>query len=141
MSDFQADIEQFAAAAVEAASEMDFGPLDYSEAGLTTLENILADLASYGDQISDANRLILHQQFGCYLLEVARRTFGGQYFWYEDREPILVVGEPDFHVALMTWGKVDGRLKGEEADNILFFYRGFADRVKAAKPGDRALYH
>lgn len=140
MSDFQADIEQFAASAVKAASEMDFGSLDYSEASLPALENILADLASYREQIAEANRLILYQQFGCYLLEVARRTYGGNHFWYQDREPILVVGEPDFHVALTTWGKVEGRLKGDEANNVAFFYRGFADRVKAAKPGDHAVY-
>jgi hypothetical protein len=50
------------------------------------------------------------------------------------------VGEPDFHVALMTWDKVKGRLRGDAADSIPFFYDGFAERARQAEPGVRALY-
>ena len=74
-------------------------------------------------------------------LEVARREFGGDYFWSDEKiQPVLVVGEPDFHVALMTWNKVRGRMSGDPADNIPFVYTGFKDRVRRGEPGTDALY-
>ena len=53
---------------------------------------------------------------------------------------MLVVGEPKFHVALMAFDKVRGRLAGDKGDNIPFFYEGFAARVKSAVPGTKVLY-
>jgi hypothetical protein len=53
---------------------------------------------------------------------------------------VLVVGEPSFHVAMIAWDKVRGRLKGDEADNIPFFYAGFAKCVREAEPGSHVLY-
>jgi len=54
--------------------------------------------------------------------------------------PVLIVGEPEFRVAMIAWDKVRGRLSGDKADNIPFFYAGFAERVRGAQPGDDALY-
>jgi hypothetical protein len=51
-----------------------------------------------------------------------------------------VVGEPKFHVALLAFDKVRGRLGGDKADNIPFFYEGFSQRVVAASPGTHATY-
>ena len=48
--------------------------------------------------------------------------------------------EPAYHVAFMTWDKVRGRLGGDLADNLPFFYDGFAERARQAAPGTRALY-
>jgi hypothetical protein len=53
---------------------------------------------------------------------------------------VLVVGEPSFHVAMISWDKVRGRLNGDEADNIPFFYAGFAKRVREAEPGNHVPY-
>jgi hypothetical protein len=47
---------------------------------------------------------------------------------------------PQFHVAIITFDKVRGRLGGDKADNIQFFYQGFSERVRSAKPGTKALY-
>ena len=82
----------------------------------------------------------LAQDFGCYLLEVARRKYGGNYSWHPCEQPVLVVGEPAFHVAIMSWDKLIGRLSGDRADDLVFFYQGFAERVQRAKPGDRIVY-
>jgi hypothetical protein len=41
---------------------------------------------------------------------------------------------------LMTRDKVRGRLSGDAADNIPFFYSGFAERVRRAEPGTNAQY-
>jgi len=51
-----------------------------------------------------------------------------------------VVGEPEFHVAMITWDKVKGRLSGDTADNVPFFFEGFARRAQNAEAGTRALY-
>lgn len=56
------------------------------------------------------------------------------------RVEVIVVGEPEFHVAIITWDKVAGRLSGDPADNIPFFFAGFTERVRAAVPGDRAIF-
>lgn len=53
---------------------------------------------------------------------------------------MLVVGEPRFRVAILTWDKTKGRLLGDEADNIPFFYAGFAGCVRSATDGVDALY-
>lgn len=60
---------------------------------------------------------------------------------HPDRDaPVLVVGEPRFRVAILTWDKTKGRLLGDEADNIPFFYAGFAGCVRSATDGVDALY-
>lgn len=53
---------------------------------------------------------------------------------------MLVVGEPEYHVALLAADKVRGRVLGDEADNIPFFYEGFAARVRSATPGLHIIY-
>jgi hypothetical protein len=54
--------------------------------------------------------------------------------------PVLVVGEPAFRVALLTWDRVRARLSGDAADNIPFFYAGFAERVRQGEPGSDVLF-
>ena len=115
--------------------------LDWSEASLAVVEEMLAEAAEYVDDMTDDQVVNIAQQMGCYILEVGRRAHGGRYVWHEGRSaPVLLVGEPDFRVALLTWDKTRGRLSGDEADNIPFFYAGFAGRVRSATPGVDALY-
>jgi len=81
------------------------------------------------------------QQVGCYVLEVARRAYGGTYYWHlEGEQPVLVVGEPDAHVAIMTWSKVVGRLTGDVGDNLPFFFDGFAEKAAAPEPGSSVMF-
>ena len=117
------------------------GSLDYSEASLAAIEELLDEASNFADDMSPEQLQGLAQDFGCYILEVARREFGGRYAWFEQRDqPVLVVGEPAFRVALLAWDKVKGRLSGDKADNIPFFYSGFAERARRAAPGDDVLY-
>jgi hypothetical protein len=134
------DIADAAANAVEICTSRN-GTLDYTEASLSIVENTLAEAADFTDAMSEEQLTTLAQDFGCYILEVGRREFGGRYCWYNHRDqPVLVVGEPTFRVAMITWDKVRSRLSGDKSDNIPFFYAGFADRARRAKPGDDALY-
>ena len=56
------------------------------------------------------------------------------------KQPVLVVGEPMFCIALYPFAKVRGRLGGDVSDNIPFYYAGFRQRVDNGLPGDDALY-
>jgi hypothetical protein len=115
--------------------------LDYSEASLAVVEDMLAEAARFAADMAAKQVSLLTEDFGCYILEVGRREFGGRYAWLDQRgQPVLVVGEPAFRVALLAWDKVQGRLSGDEADNVPFFYAGFAERARLAKPGTDVLY-
>ncbi len=115
--------------------------LYFSRDSLTIVEEMAEEAAAWRSTLSPDQLTNLVQDVGCYLLEVGRREFDGQYLWHEPRhQPVPVVGEPAFHVALMTWDKVRRRLGGDRADNLLFFYDGFAERARQAVPGTRAIY-
>ena len=115
------------------------GELDYTEASLSIVEEMLAEAAQYASNLTAGQVTVLVQQFGSYVLEVGRRQFGGRYLWHDQRDqPVLVVGEPEFRIAMIAWDKVRGRVGGDEGDNIPFFYAGFAERVRRAKQGDDA---
>jgi hypothetical protein len=102
---------------------------------------MLEEASAYVAELDEAVVTGLVQQLGCYVLEVGRRAFGGQYFWHDEgQQPILVVGEPAAHVAIMTWSKVTGRLTGDVADNIPFFFNGFAEKAAAPEPGADVLF-
>jgi len=115
--------------------------LDYSASSFVLVEKMLAEAHEYVEALSALELDDLVRSIGCYLLESARRAMGGEYKWFQDREqPVLIVGEPKFHVALATWGKVRGRVMGDPGDNIPFHMSGFWDRATAALPGDRVLF-
>lgn len=141
MSDLDTEVAKAAQRAVQAATDRGGTTLDFSEASLTIVEEILAEAAQYASQMPECTLQTLSEDFGCYILEVARRAHGGAYLWQKEvGEPVLVVGNDESHVAITSWGKVRGRLSGDEADNIPFFYQGFADRVRKSEPGVRVLY-
>jgi hypothetical protein len=128
-----------AASAVEQFQNRAGGRLDYSPASLHVVEEILAG-ASTQSLKPEAQEAII-ELLGCYVLEVGCREFGGKWSWLEERkQPVLIVGEPAFHVAMITFDRVRGRLSGDAGDNIPFFYDGFAERARRAEPGSRALY-
>ena len=117
------------------------GRLDYSVASLAAVDETLVEVSAYVADLDEAVVTGLVQQLGCYVLEVGRRAFGGDYFWHQEGEqPILVVGEPEAHVALMTWSKVVGRLTGDEGDDIVFFFHGFAEKAAAPEPGSNVMF-
>src|SRR5580698_9756963 len=141
MDELTEQVARTAVNAVEMSEEMSYGVLDYSEPSLAILEQMAEDVARYFEDMTTDQRETASQQFGCYILEVGRRQFGGRYAWFEQRnQPVLIVGEPAFRVAMIAWDKVLGRLSGDSADNIPFFYSGFAERVRRAEPGTDALY-
>jgi hypothetical protein len=141
MDDLAQEIARTAENAVAVLQERAGGALDYSEASLAVVEEMLEEAAAFADEMTPEQLVTLARDFGCYILEVGRRSFGGRYYWFERRDqPVLVVGEPTFRIALLAWDRVRSRLSGDRADNIPFFYSGFAERVRRAEPGEDALY-
>ena len=135
------EIERAAERAVAMSETRGGGELDYTEASLEIVEEMLAESVQYASEMTPKQLEMLAQDFGSYVLEVAQRRFGGRYAWFEKRDqPALIVGEPACRIALIAWDKISGRLAGDAADNIPFFYAGFAERVLQAKPGDDALF-
>ena len=141
MNEVQTNVVAIADKAVAALQERAGGRLDYSPESLAAADEMLAEAAAFAAELPESSVIGLMQQIGCYALEVGRRRFGGSYYWHEEGEqPVLVVGEPEAHVAIMTWSKVVGRLTGDVADDIPFFFNGFAERAAAPEPGSSVLF-
>ena len=127
--------------AVAALQDRAGGRLDWSVASLAAVDEMLVEVSDYVADLDEAVVTSLVQQLGCYVLEVGRRAFGGEYFWHEEgQQPVLVVGEPAAHVALMTWSKVTGRITGHAGDDIVFFFEGFAAKAAHPEPGSDVLF-
>ena len=137
-------LEEVTAAAERAVASLQAraaGRLDFSIASLAAIDEILAEVSQYVAELDEAVVTGLVQQLGCYVLEVGRKAFGGEYFWHDEGEqPILVVGEPEAHVALMAWSKVVGRLTGDVGDDIVYFFSGFAQKAEHPEPGSNVLF-
>ena len=141
MSSLEEQVHEKAHLAVDQLQERAGGRLDYSEASLEAIEHILDEAAQYAAEMEQSNVDALVQLIGSYILTVAHKAHGGAFCWHEQQDqPALVVGEPQRHVAIMTFSKVKSRLGGDKADNIPFFYQGFSARAKSATPGTHALY-
>jgi hypothetical protein len=127
--------------AVDTFHDRSGGALNFSEKSLQMVEEMLAEASDYISEMAQSEILSLVQLFGCYVLEVARTTYGGEYAWLDDdRGPLLIIGEPATHIAIATWAKVRGRVSGDPADNILFFYQGFADMSSKLPAGRQTLF-
>ncbi len=139
MSDFYSDMTAAAERAVNLSRARGGALLDYSVASLLVVEEMLAEMSAL--DLTTHQISILAQDFGSYILETARRLHGGEYEWLVDRqEPVLVWGAPRYHVALTGWSKARGRLLGDRADNIPFFYAGFSERIKNPPPDRRVTF-
>lgn len=141
MTNLASEVARLAELAVEMSHARSGPVLDYSAATISVLEAMACEASPHVQEMTDNQRQGLVQALGCYLLEVARRSYGGTYQWHHQRkQPVLVFGEPAFHIALLAWDKVNGRLAGDPADNLEFHYNGFAERAADPKPGERILF-
>ena len=109
-------------------------PLDYSLESLEEIDEMLDGLGKKRDELKEEAFFDLYSMTGCYVFEVARRNYGGQYFWInEEQQPVLVAGRPDFSVELKVWEKVKGRLINGEEDNIPFYIAGYKEHIEIGK--------
>ncbi len=117
------------------------GKLDYTPESLDTVEVMLDEASNFVDGMPPENIKAISELMGSYVLYVAYTEHGGKFYWSDKaNQPVLVVGEPDFKVALITFDKVRDRLHGDAADNIPYFYKGFSDHARKAESGTNVLY-
>lgn len=135
------DVVGAAKRAVDLLQDRANGGLNFSELSLSIVEDMLAEASAQVDDMAESQIASLVELLGCYVLEVARMKYGGQYAWIDpERGPVLILGEPDTHIAIATWTKVRGRLNGDAGDNIPFFYQGFSEMASALPLGKRVLF-
>lgn len=125
LNDMQANAE------VLAAQFKNKAELDFSVESLVTLDLIIEENTDvYTKSDSETKRKMIIK-IGAYIFEVARRNFGGRYFWYEKLDqPILVTGQPEFEMSFLAYDKVKKRFENGNEDNIPFFFEGYVNGVK-----------
>ena len=108
-----------------------FSGLDFSVESLIAVDDILEEASNFYNEMSEDEKLKLIRTTGCYIAEVARRNFGGKYYWDRHLEqPIFITGEPEFEVMILPLDKVRGRLENGQEDNIPFYFEGYIEQVQ-----------
>src|SRR5262245_11884116 len=77
------DVINAARRVVDSAHQRPASNLDFSPESLPIVEGMLAEAATFAAGLSASTKEQLGQSFGCYILEVGRRQFGGRYFWHD----------------------------------------------------------
>ncbi|MBD8389006.1 hypothetical protein [Dysgonomonas sp. BGC7] len=127
LKQFTSDMQANAAALVKQFSETN---LDFSIDSLQALDEIIEENMHFFKQADDETKRKMIIKIGSYIFEVARRNFGGRYFWYDRLDqPILVTGQPEFEMSLLAYEKVKGRFMNGTEDNIPFFFDGYVQGV------------
>ena len=130
-----AENAQMAAKDFQWATEV---PLDFTAASMQGVEEVL-DSAHKG-RVNEQTQMEMINLLGSYVLHTAKLLHGGVFQMYQERpQPLLVTGLPNYSVAMLAMDKVAGRIKGDEGDNIPFFYDGFVRALERATPGSKAL--
>lgn len=102
------------------------GAFDYSIRSLNVLDSLIEDFCA---------------QAGSYVLEVARRSYGGIYFWEGNlQQPMLKTELPNFEVSILTFEKVKNRIINGDEDNIPYFFKGYSERIHKTEKGDSVTF-
>ncbi|MDQ0092039.1 hypothetical protein J2T12_005483 [Paenibacillus anaericanus] len=108
------------------------GNFNFSIESLHRLDDILEELGDF--KLDEDNLDSVSSMAGSYIFEVARRNYGGKYYWIEEsNQPVLVTGEPDFSISILAFDKVKGRIKNGKEDNIPYYLDGYIMAVKKGK--------
>lgn len=114
----------------------DKGNFDFSVLSLREVDVILDELCEY--ELDDDTLDSVSSMAGSYIFEVARRNYGGKYYWIQEREqPVLVTGEPEFSISICAFDKVRGRIQNGKEDDIPYYFDGY---IKAVEKGKQTGY-
>ncbi|WP_392551758.1 hypothetical protein RHO13_10610 [Orbus wheelerorum] len=135
------EVQAWAQNAIFNSPTWSINQLDYSEKSISVVEMVLSEMAEQSLMLSEEQIAMTTQEYGCYLLLTAYKLYGGTFFWNSEYEqPMLIVGEPDACIVLLTWNKVKGRLIGDKADHIAYFIEQFANDAQNPELGKRVIY-
>ncbi|WP_163853637.1 hypothetical protein [Paenibacillus elgii] len=110
----------------------DKGNFDFSVDSLRNVDDILEELGGFelDDNILDS----VSSMAGSYIFEVARRNYGGKYYWIQERkQPVLVTGEPEFSISIMAFEKVRSRIQNGKEDEIPYYFDGYIQAIEKGK--------
>lgn len=108
------------------------GNFDYSVESLIKVDDLLDEVSEF--ELDENNLYSASSMVGSYIFEVARRNYGGEYYWIqESKQPILVTGKPDFDVSICAFQKVKDRLINGKEDNIKFYFKGYIEAVERGR--------
>lgn len=117
------------------------GAFDYSIRSLNVLDSLIEDFSDFADLSDEEIIEDFCVQAGSYILEVARRSYGGIYFWEDNlNQPMLKTGLPEFEVSILAFEKVKNRIINGDEDNIPYFFKGYSECVRKAVKGSVAMF-
>lgn len=120
----------FVAAFSPSGSPIDGSKLDYSEASLALVDQVLDDFHRRSEPLPDD----LHFLTSAYVFEVARRAFGGRYLRGDKDNPfVLAIGRGEAEIGVCVMAKVRGRVVNGPEDSIPFYYAGIAPVVASGR--------
>ena len=112
------------------------GAFDYSIRSLNVLDSLIEDFSDFADLSDEEIIDDFCSQAGSYILEVARRSYGGVYFWEDNlKQPMLKTGLPEFEISILTFEKVKNRIINGDEDNIPYFFKRYSECVRKAEKG------
>jgi hypothetical protein len=108
--------------------------LDYSQQSLIVLDRLLDDYSQQWGNFPDEKKNEITTNASSYILWVASQQYGGNYYWSEEHvQPVLVIGEPDYRIAVMPQNTVRDRIEYGGSHAIASFYRKIAEDMQFAK--------
>jgi hypothetical protein len=114
--------------------------LDYSQQSLIVLDRLLDDYSQQWKDLSSEKKNEVVTNASSYILWVACRQYGGNFYWSEEeQQPVLVIGEPDYRVATMPQNKVSSRIEQGDSHNIIIYYRKIAESIQQATNNSNIL--
>lgn len=117
------------------------GAFDYSIRSLNVLDSLIEDFSDFADVSDEEIIEDFCAQAGSYILEVARRNYGGVYFWEDNlKQPMLKTGLPEFEISILTFEKVKNRIVNGDEDNIPYFFKGYSECVRKAEKGKTVTF-
>lgn len=135
-------VKENAKVAIEINHNFVKGNLDLSRKSLEDIEYILDDASFFVEDLSKEQKDNLIEIYASYILNVAYKEYGGRFTllqFNKESIPVLIVGEPEYSIGILAHDKVEGRMNGDKADNIPFFYLGLVEHVRDSKKGEKLI--
>ncbi len=108
------------------------GNFDFSIQSLHDVNDFLEEVSDF--VFEEQQIYQYYTTVGSYIFEVARRNYGGTYYWLKEvKQPILVAGEPAFFVSIQAWEKAKMYIENGTEDDILFYIDGYRGHIKKGK--------
>lgn len=105
----------------------DDAKLDFTIESLREVDLIIKDSIGFYKKADPETKRKMIIKIGAYVFEVARKKFGGQYYWYNRLDqPILVTGQPEFEMSFLAYEKVRGCFENEKPNEISPVFEDYA---------------